>query len=77
MVRTMKPIQDNVTSVDPEELLDSRETAKLLRHEEQTLAAWRCKGRGPEYVKIGRSVYYRRPAISAWLAQQIVRPSAA
>lgn len=77
MVRTMKSIHDNITSVDPEELLDCGETAKLLRQELQTLAAWRCKGRGPEYVKIGRGVFYRRPAISAWLAQQIVRPSAA
>jgi predicted DNA-binding transcriptional regulator AlpA len=73
----MNSIQGNVASVDPEELLDCEETAKLIRHNTQTLASWRCKGRGPEYIKIGRSVYYRRSAISSWLAQQIVRPSAA
>ena len=64
-------------AVDPAELLDCQETAKLLRQVPETLASWRCKGRGPEYVKVGRAVFYRRAAISAWLAQQIVRPSAA
>lgn len=66
-----------ILSVDPAELLDASETAKLLRQKTQTLATWRCEDRGPEYVKIGRSVFYRRNAISAWLAGQIVRPSAA
>jgi predicted DNA-binding transcriptional regulator AlpA len=65
------------TSVDPEELLDVAETAKLLRQKEATLAAWRCHGRGPQYLKIGRSIYYRRSAISTWLAGQIVTPGAA
>jgi predicted DNA-binding transcriptional regulator AlpA len=66
-----------VLSVDPEELLDATEAAKLLRQKSQTLATWRCENRGPEYVKIGRSVFYRRSAISVWLAHQIVRPTAA
>jgi hypothetical protein len=66
-----------ILSVDPAELLDASETAKLLRQKTQTLATWRCENRGPEYVKIGRSVFYRRSAISAWLAGQIVRPTAA
>ena len=66
-----------ILSVDPAELLDAGETAKLLRQKPQTLAMWRCEDRGPEYVKIGRSVFYRRSAVSAWLASQIVRPSAA
>lgn len=84
----MNSVQGNVTgrkaavqaapaSVDPEELLDANETAALLRQRPQTLAAWRCDKRGPEYVKIGRAVFYRRSAISTWLAQQIVTPGAA
>jgi predicted DNA-binding transcriptional regulator AlpA len=68
---------DKINSVDPAELLDASETAALLRQKTQTLAAWRCENRGPEYVKIGRSVFYRRSAVSAWLAGQIVRPTAA
>ena len=91
MVRSMNSIDGNtntrksiasqsanaVLSVDPAELLDASETAKLLRQKPQTLATWRCENRGPEYVKIGRSVFYRRSAVSAWLAGQIVRPTAA
>lgn len=65
------------TTVDPEDLLSCEEAAKLIHQVPKTLATWRCRDRGPEYIKIGRSVYYRRSAISAWLAQQIVRPSAA
>ena len=66
-----------ISSVDPSELLDANETASLLRQKPQTLAGWRCESKGPEYVKIGRSVYYRRDAISAWLASRIVQPTAA
>ena len=31
-----------------------------------TLANWRSQGRGPEYVKAGRKVLYRRSALEAW-----------
>jgi hypothetical protein len=84
----MNSIQGNVTgrkaavqatpaSVDPEELLNASEAAALLRQRPQTLAAWRCDNRGPEYVKVGRAVFYRRSAIASWLAGQIVTPGAA
>ena len=34
----------------------------------QTLARWRCEGRGPEYLKIGsRRVAYPADAVNAWL----------
>ncbi|WP_141933586.1 helix-turn-helix domain-containing protein [Bradyrhizobium sp. UNPA324] len=83
----MSTIQANVTgrragpdtvvkSVDPDELVDPTEAARLVRQKPDTLAHWRCDGRGPEYLKIGRSIFYRRSAISAWLATQIVRPQA-
>lgn len=66
---------DHPTSIDPAELLAAAEAAKLLRQKPQTLAAWRCHGRGPEFIKIGRAVFYRREAISAWLAGQVVTPN--
>ena len=64
-------------AISPEELLSAEETAKLLRLERQTLAAWRSKGLGPQYVKVGRSCYYQRSAISTWLAGQVVKPGTA
>jgi predicted site-specific integrase-resolvase len=33
----------------------------------QTLARWRCEGRGPEFTKVGRRVAYRSGAVRAWL----------
>ena len=34
----------------------------------QTLARWRCEGRGPDYLKIGsRRVAYPADGVSAWL----------
>ncbi len=61
-------------TVDPDELISSEEAARLLRQKVQTLAAWRSDKRGPEYVKIGRTVLYRRSSISTYIATQIVIP---
>lgn len=44
------------------------ELANELRVKIQTLAAWACRGEGPAYVKVGRSVRYRRVDIEAWIA---------
>lgn len=61
-------------TIDPEELISSAETARLLSLKEQTLGAWRCQGRGPKFCKIGRAVFYRKADISAWLGEQIREP---
>ncbi len=39
----------------------------------RTLQAWRVRGSGPNFLKIGRSVYYRRKDIDAWLDSKIRR----
>lgn len=33
----------------------------------KTLQGWRLRGGGPEYIKCGRSVRYRRDAFERWL----------
>jgi predicted DNA-binding transcriptional regulator AlpA len=38
-----------------------------------TLANWRCDGRGPRYLKVGRHVRYRVADLEAWLDRQVVR----
>lgn len=35
---------------------------------EKTLAEWRSRGVGPEYLKVGRYVRYRWDAVYKWLA---------
>ncbi|TNB46536.1 helix-turn-helix domain-containing protein [Martelella lutilitoris] len=40
-------------------------TCELLA---RTLQAWRLRGGGPPFVKIGKSVRYKRRDITAWLS---------
>lgn len=52
----------------PEALATGAEVAELFGIPEKTLTEWRCRGIGPEYLKIGRYVRYRWSAVNAWLA---------
>lgn len=54
-----------------EELFRSSVTAKYLTVSKQTLDLWRCQGRGPKFLKIGRAVCYRRSDLDEWLKGQI------
>ncbi|MCK9276240.1 MAG: helix-turn-helix domain-containing protein [Syntrophales bacterium] len=40
-------------------LLTTQEAAGKLRRTKACLEAWRCRGGGPVFVKIGRGVFYR------------------
>ena len=55
-------------------LLDSLITpatlAERLGTTERSLAEWRITGRGPKFIRIGRSPRYRPEAIDAWLLSQ-------
>jgi hypothetical protein len=35
-----------------------------------TLARWRCAGKGPNFIKIGRKPFYRLNAVIDWLRRQ-------
>ena len=43
----------------------------------QTLALWRCKGRGPKYVKLGSRVFYRGGDLNEFIESRLVEPPAA
>jgi len=49
--------------VDPDELLRPAQVAKDLGVTPNTLAIWRYYDRGPNFLKIGRQVRYRRQSI--------------
>jgi hypothetical protein len=49
------------------ELLDSRQAAEYLHAARQTLAKWRVYGKGPRWAKWGRSIYYERADLDAWI----------
>jgi Helix-turn-helix domain len=56
--------------VDDDPLLDKDEAAHVCHVLPETMTAWRCAGRGPRYVKIGRRVFYRESALRDWLRVQ-------
>ena len=52
----------------PERLLTPDEAADILRAKKNTLASWRMTpGRGPDFIKRGRLVFYTSEAIQAYL----------
>jgi hypothetical protein len=49
------------------ELLSPADLSALIGVDERTLAVWRAQRRGPDFVKLGRNVFYRRADIVAWV----------
>jgi predicted DNA-binding transcriptional regulator AlpA len=47
--------------------IPSDQMSACLGISKKTLARWRCEGRGPDFVKIGRQVYYRSDTVRSWL----------
>ena len=52
------------------DLLDETEAACFLTIKPPTLAAWRYRGVGPDFLKIGRLIRYRRSALEDFLSKQ-------
>ena len=53
------------------DLLSPSDLAALRGVDERTLAVERSQGRGPDYVKLGRTVYYRGSDIRKWIELNI------
>jgi predicted DNA-binding transcriptional regulator AlpA len=52
---------------DAFELLSPTDLAALIGVDERTLTVWRAQCRGPDFVKLGRAVFYRRADVNAWI----------
>ncbi|PYI69744.1 DNA-binding protein [Arthrobacter livingstonensis] len=65
------PLLDSLVAPISTPLLDSLVApitlAKCLGTTERSLSEWRIKGRGPKFIRVGRSVRYRPEAVDAWL----------
>ena len=48
-------------------LLTTKEAAERLRRTKSCLEAWRCRGGGPAFIKLGRSVLYRESDLEAFV----------
>jgi predicted site-specific integrase-resolvase len=53
-----------------EPLLDSSKVARLLGVEVATLAAWRRRGYGPRWYRIGKQVKYAEADLRGWMDAQ-------
>lgn len=51
--------------------LTTVEAADYLGLQRTTLEAWRCRGGGPAFVKLGRAVRYRRADLDAWIDSRV------
>lgn len=51
-------------------LLTNDQTACALSIKPNTLENWRLRGKGPRYIKVGRSVRYAEADVIAWLEAQ-------
>lgn len=58
------------------ELVNSKRAAEILSTTPGSLAQWRYEGRGPAYVKIGKSIRYPVHELEKFLADNTVRPEA-
>jgi hypothetical protein len=56
-------------------LLSSRATAFVLGLEnEQTLRRWRVEDRGPKYIRMGRTIRYRREDVERYVKEHEHEP---
>jgi excisionase family DNA binding protein len=48
----------------------TREAAAILGVKESTLEAWRCRGGGPAFLKLGKAVRYRQSDLENFMAER-------
>jgi len=51
--------------------LDSDQAAQYIGLKRTTLEAWRCRGGGPKFAKLGRAVRYRKADLDDWIESRI------
>lgn len=58
-----------------DQLIDARILAMRLGLSIQALANYRLRGKGPKFIRIGRTIRYREADIREWLTAGLVNPS--
>lgn len=53
-------------------LMTEDELAALTGLKVETLIMWRGEGKGPDYTKLGRTVFYRRQDVQDWISANVV-----
>jgi hypothetical protein len=60
---------DRGTVVFPQ-MVNEKQTARMLEVSKAALRKWRREGRGPQFARLGRCVRYDLRAIEKYLAEQ-------
>lgn len=60
-----------MATVELDDLLSNEQTAAILGVKPNTLEIWRCKGKGPAFIKLGTHpsspIRYQRSRVTAWI----------
>lgn len=64
-------------TTDPDALLTEKQAAEILNVSHRTLQAWRVRGGGPRFVKMGKSVRYSRAALLEFTSESFATTSEA
>ena len=59
---------------DPNRLVDTRDAADMLGRHPAVLADWRHQGRGPKYIRDGRSIRYRIGDLIDYIDENTITP---
>jgi hypothetical protein len=54
------------------ELLSETDFSALIGVDPRTTTVWRSQKRGPDVVKLGRAVFYRRKDVEDWIAMNVM-----
>jgi len=65
-------MQSTSIATDPDAALNETQAAEFLGVSVRTLQAWRVRGGGPLYCKIGRAVRYQRRALVCFQQENTV-----
>jgi hypothetical protein len=57
-----------------EPLLREDEAAEELNVRPQTMSAWRYRGTGPSYVRVGKLIFYKPSHLREYVDARVVRP---
>jgi hypothetical protein len=67
MTNTGVPVTGVAQAWSPDDILDTNEAADYLRLSVSSLNKMRCTGSGPAFIRMGRSVRYRRRALDLFI----------
>lgn len=60
-----------MAAIELDDLLSNEQTAAILGVKPNTLEIWRCKGKGPAFIKLGEHpsspIRYQRSRVMQWL----------